>query len=76
MVMFRHLIADNPPLRYHLEDNGIRQDELKFIESLMDPEHVQPTENVMSKYLCEIHVNNTHSFIIPLYRVTKDSSEM
>ena len=47
MVMFRHLIMDNPPLRYRLEENGIGQGELKFIESLMDPEHVQPpAENV------------------------------
>ena len=38
MVMFRHLIAENPSLKGHLEEKGIREEQLDFIESLIDPE--------------------------------------
>ena len=51
VVMFRHLIVENLPLRSRLEREGIGEGELKFIESLMDPEHTQPQPaNVRNTY--------------------------
>ena len=54
MVMFQYLVRKNG-LSGPLEREGIRAEELKFIESLMDPRVAPPDEKVIKYCTVKIH---------------------